>query len=590
MSFAEKTNNAGLKRLFVENHVMLVFSFVLISLLAYVLFYVFMPVIWFGFWGLPICLLLISLLTLLFFKRVGVVLFCISIFLLVIYPIFSTLAFFRSDAYYEQIKVEESVFTKDVTPIALDKIRTVPPGYARYLGEKRLGEDPALGSRAVLGKLSLQQVKGKLYYVGAVEHSGFFRWLRSESTPGYIIISATNERDIRYVPNHKIVYQPGGFFGDYIYRYLYFNGYMTDGLTNCSLELDDDLNPWWVVTVFKKKIGYSGNEAKGVVIVNPETGEISPFYSIKDTPEWVDRIQPSSFIVDQLDNWGLFPNGWWNARITKIGVLQTTWGISLVYGEDGRSYYYTGIQSIGSEGATVGFVLVDTRTKETKLYKQAGASEIRAMRSAEGKVQEKNYKAAAPVLYNINGIPTYFMPLIDKEGLVAMYSFVSVEEYNIVGVGKSVQRALDDYENSLTTRGQSIASDISGEYLRFEGKVLRFANEVNGGDSRFLLIVEGIEDKIFTGTSSVSQELPLTKIGDRVQISFMEGQRTIIHLQSFDNLEITLSSSLKQTLLDEDFIKLKKEKEDVSDGKQADQDWKKLSPAEKAEIMKKQKK
>ena len=50
-------------------------------------------------------------------------------------------------------------------------------------------------------------------------------------------------------------------------------------------------------------------------------------------------------------------------------------------------------------------MLVDTRTKEAKLYKQPGATETAAMTSAEGKVQEKNYQATFPVMYNILGKP-----------------------------------------------------------------------------------------------------------------------------------------------------------------------------------------
>ena len=80
-------------------------------------------------------------------------------------------------------------------------------------------------------------------------------------------------------------------------------------------------------------------------------------------------------------------------------------GASLVYGDDGKSYWYTGITSSGGDESTVGFMLVDSRTKEAKLYMQTGATETAAMTSAEGKVQEKNYDATFPVMYNIYGTP-----------------------------------------------------------------------------------------------------------------------------------------------------------------------------------------
>ena len=38
-----------------------------------------------------------------------------------------------------------------------------------------------------------------------------------------------------------------------------------------------------------------------------------------------------------------------------------------------RAYWYTGITSAGGDESTIGFMLVDTRTKEAKLYKQPGS-------------------------------------------------------------------------------------------------------------------------------------------------------------------------------------------------------------------------
>ncbi|MDC1105233.1 hypothetical protein OAT16_00910 [Prolixibacteraceae bacterium] len=72
--------------------------------------------------------------------------------------------------------------------------------------------------------------------------------------------------------------------------------------------------------------------------------------------------------------------------MSNQGKLQTTDGISLVYGNDGKSYWYSGLTSVGADEGTVGFVMVNTRTKETVWYRQVGATEQAAMQSAMGKV------------------------------------------------------------------------------------------------------------------------------------------------------------------------------------------------------------
>jgi hypothetical protein len=56
-----------------------------------------------------------------------------------------------------------------------------------------------------------------------------------------------------------------------------------------------------VVTKYEKRIGFSGNEAVGVVLVNAQTGAIKE-HSIATT-KWVDRIQPINFIENQLNDW-----------------------------------------------------------------------------------------------------------------------------------------------------------------------------------------------------------------------------------------------------------------------------------------------
>jgi hypothetical protein len=66
-------------------------------------------------------------------------------------------------------------------------------------------------------------------------------------------------------------------------------------------------------------------------------------------------------------------------------------------------------------------VVLDTRTKETTFYKQGGATEFAAQSSAQGKVQEKGYKASLPIPILITLPP---MTLKDDGGLVKMFAMV----------------------------------------------------------------------------------------------------------------------------------------------------------------------
>ena len=441
-------------------------------------------------------------------------------------------------------KVTESDFSKDVSPVSVEDIRLVDEDMAMRLGEKKLGEDPALGSVSKLGKFHIQSVDGELYWVSPLVHRDIVKWITSlDGTKGYVMVSATNPQDVRLVQNIdnkniKIVYQPEAYFLQDLQRHMYINGVFDVGMTDFTFEINDNGKPYWVTTLYKNKIGYSGRDAIGVCTVDAQTGEVKR-YSIKNAPKWIDRIQPENFVVNQINDWGLYVKGFLNSIISEEGVLVATEGTSLVYGKDGKSYWYTGITSSGADESTIGFMLVDTRTKEAKLYKQPGSTEIASMTSSEGKVQEKGYEATFPVMYNILGEPTYVSSLKDKAGLVKMVSFVNVEDYSILGLGETKEEALRNYREALSSKGNDIKiDDYDDSNIETQDEVLRISYDVKNGDTFYYMTLKNQGTKIFITNSNLSNEIPLTVVGDIVKISFQENKDGSCNIVEFDNLNI----------------------------------------------------
>ena len=483
---------------------------------------------------------------------------------IIIIPFFVTSPIFRAGSYRNLLgKVEESVFTEDVSPVSVDKIRIVDKDMAMKLGDKKLGEIPAIGSISKVGEYSIQSVKGELYWVAPLVHRDIIKWLTNlDGTNGYIMVSATNPQDVRLVQNLdgkqiKIVYQEEAYFLQDLHRHIYLGGVVNYGLTEFTFEIDDNGRPYWVVSLYEHAIGYGGANAVGTAIVDAQTGEVK-VYSIEDTPSWVDRIQPESFVVQQIKDWGLYVNGFLNSVISEEGVLLPSEGTSLVYGKDGKSYWYTGITSSGGDESTVGFMLVDSRTKEAKLYMQTGATETAAMSTAEGKVQEKNYQATFPVMYNILGKPTYVLGLKDKAGLVKMIGFVSVEDYNIIGMGESKQEAYKNYKEALESEGNDITISQNEDLENIQGTVSRINQDVKGGNTTYYIMLKENNKLIFTATSKISAEIPLTEIGDKVDIYYDKTNSNIISISEFDNKNIGQkeetsdnNSSKKDTTADE---------------------------------------
>lgn len=529
-------------------------------LIGFLLFYNVLPVINYGFVGLPLVLLLLLLIAIVIFSKIEITsktrklnmfsgvnkvlfFFCFGLlFYLIVLPLATSLPMFRSSAYQKLIgKVENGDDLKNhIAPISLDKIRVVDEELAMLLGEKIIGSQPSLGSQAEIGEFTIQKVNDELYWVAPLLHTGFFKWYNnSGGTPGYVMVSATNERDVKLIQEVggkplSVKYQPAAYFGSRIDRHVYFNGYATVGLEDFNFEIDDKGNPYWIVTKYKKRIGFAGNDATGVLTVDAQTGEIKE-YDINNTPLWVDRIQPISFIEEQLNDWGEYVHGFWN--FSNENKLQTTEGLTLVYGENHKSYWYTGLSSVGKEESTVGFVLVDTRTKETTYYKQSGATEYAAQSSAEGKVQEKGYHASLPIPYVINNIPTYVMTLKDDGGLVKMFAMVSINDYTIVGVGNTMRETLMAYKNVYNMADNGINPESVTSKKSLKTIVTRIENDVKNGNSFYYFTVKDYPN-IFVGSSQLSNELPVTIVGDSINISFDVDIEEVIDVSSFENRNI----------------------------------------------------
>lgn len=539
------------------------YSLIILVLSAMLILYIGMPVIAYGFWGLPAMIAALTLLWIVLkikvspqynagvqtyqLKPLGNIKVPVAILIILflystVLPIVTSWPMLRTSAYRNLIgtvEIGENLSTH-MAPISMEKVRVVDQSLANILGDKVLGAQPALGSQVRLGVFNIQKVKNDLYWVAPLLHSGFFKWNKnSEGTNGYVMVNASNERDVKLVQEIAgkkvfIKYQSEGYFNDFLERHLYLSGFYNVGLTDYSFEIDDEGIPYWVITKYKKSIGFYGEDAVGVVVVNTETGKCNE-YEITNAPAWIDRIQPDYFIEKQLSDWGNYVKGYWN--FSNESKLEISQGVTLVYGEDNKSYWYTGLTSVGADEATVGFVLVDTRTKKTVWYKQSGATEYVAQKSARGKVQEKRFSTSLPIPYNINNIPTYMMTLKDDGGLVKMFAMVAIEDYTIVGVGNTLTETLMAYKNAYNMAGNKINPKSTTKKLVLNSVVVRINSDIKSGNSFYYFTVEG-KDNIFIGSSQISNELPVTFAGDSVVISFDDDTQGLIDISSFKNKSI----------------------------------------------------
>ena len=456
----------------------------------------------------------------------------------------------RSDEYAKMIgKVEERQWTEDVQPKDPRHVRLVPEELAFYLATKQLGashKNVVLGSQFQIEKdeLTLQLIRGELWYVAPLEFKGLFTWNSEGTSPGYVMISAEDpRRPVVVKTDTKIVYSPGAFFDKNLERHLWYS-YHDKGLTDFSFEIDEEGNPWWVVTVFEPTIGWSGERALGVVIVNPETGG-HKFYAVKDVPSWVDRVVPAKFVKNYVDWNGKLSDGWLNSWTSK---KNTTKGQDafISYGADGNPYWVLDVTSDNAnDKSMVGLVYVNSRTGETVKYRtQGGGTSDSVIDLVNSKVSYRKLHGSSPVLYNISGIMTAIVPLLGENHSYQGVALVDVINMQLVVADDSLG-AFRQYEHLVTSSGQDLAPEKAHETKSVLGMVDRFVAEIRGGETYYYLHIDRVPH-IYVGNSDVSPKLRLTKLGDTVKCSFVDTKEDTLQLLSFDNTSLEVESSPQQ--------------------------------------------
>ena len=480
----------------------------------------------------------------------------------IIAPIFAfcqTTCIFHAEEYANRIEVTEvnqASFRNDIVAIDVEKMITVDKDLATKVANDVLGD---IASKVDVGNMTIQNFTGEFtinegktlkfenhpIWVAPLEHDGFYRWLTNKTTQGYVIVDATNSEK-RYIVTKvngeqiALKYIESAPFEYDIERHIRINGYVNRGLNEHSFEIDSNGRPYWVLSAYDQKIGFGGEEVDEVITVDAQTGEICT-YSIENAPAWIDRIQPEQFIAEMISGWGQLRKGWKNSIFKKEEVIVPTPGMTLVYSK-GNCYWYTGMKpaKVTSE-ATCGFMLVDTRTKKATYYKveDGGFNENEAMRIANGQSAPAaaGYYATFPVLYNVRGIPTYFMTYKDGYGNIQGYCFVASNQRSAVGYDKSKNIAAKNYFATLANN--KVENNILESNVSTQTITATIRDIVLIGETYYILLNEkpGFE---FTANVSSFPELKYSKVGSKVTINFFEGEENVIPIDNFDinNFEI----------------------------------------------------
>lgn len=467
---------------------------------------------------------------------------------LVIYCIvgISSWAMFRSNEYESMIgQIENREWTQDIQPKDPKHVRLVPEELAYYLATKQLGEGGGvIGSQFQVRKgMTLQKIRGELWFVSPLDFKGFRSWTDRDFSPGYVIVNAQDPRGkIEVVTNLELEYMPGAYFSLNLERHIWLK-YPRLGFYKLFFQLDENKKPFWVVPVFKPTIGWSAKKYVGIIILDPETGE-DKLYDLKDAPDWVDPILTQDIVHDYLSWYGMFGQGWWNSVWGHRNILEPETP-DIVFGSDDRQYWVTGLTSTNSnDKSLVGIAYTDARTGKTVIYHAVGGTDEAVLELVNNRVSYKKLHGSSPVIYNIYGVMTSIVPLLGESHSYQGVALVDVANMQMAE-GEDLESAIRGYQKIIMSGGQTVAPDKSVKINTKEGLVDRNAWEIKGGETIFMLHLED-GAHIFSGTTEISPKLPLTRVGDNVTVWYIDSEEDIVPLCKFDNRSLTLQQSQDQ--------------------------------------------
>ncbi|WP_294976881.1 DNA-binding protein [uncultured Leuconostoc sp.] len=380
-----------------------------------------------------------------------------------------------------------------------------------------------------LDGMTAQMVNGEYVYVATVEFNGFFKWLKNKSVPGYFIISATDVNAQPKFVKEPLKYTTSAYLNDDAARKIYAKAPTYASTGRMNLEIDDKGKPYYVQTLYRE-YGVSGrmkfNEFKTAVL-NAQTGNVE-IYAADKAPKFIDAPITSSAANQMNEFYGRYQKGWWNqtsfgakrnVKIPTDNGIYSGGQITPLIDSKGHLVYFTDFTSGNNDqDSALGYSLVDAKTGKLTYYRdtRSGLMDSDGAISIADKIYpEKKWQAHMPILYNIDGTPTWVVSLLDTKGIFKKYVYINAIDNDIVIDGDNAQESLDDYRKDLAESTSNNRSTDPKTEKEMTGKVSRVA-VTNNGKTTIVNFMLDNQSTVFKIDSDSSPTVVFLKAGDEV--------------------------------------------------------------------------
>jgi len=450
-------------------------------------------------------------------------------------------------------KMETAPANTPLPPTDVNHIVLVTQGVAAYLGQQSLASGGQnLGSQyhTDKGDYTLQSVRHHLYWIAPLVYNNVWANLGNWQSPGYVVVDAEDPNaEPQLHTGYHLRYLPDALFNSELTRHVYLSGYTWANLVEPTIEVDDDWNPYFTISLMQPTRGFTGDVVKRVLIVDPQTGKIQDL-APDQVPAWVDRIIPDGSVNDYLGWWGKYHDApWFNPSGNRQQV--PAGAIELVYNNVDQPVWLLTMKSSSSKDqSATGAVLFDTRDNKGRFYPLSGIgisdNVVQTITSNPGNIRD--YGVGSLQLYQIYGEPTWVATFVKDNDYGQNFQGVGIVDARHL-TGANVIMA-DNKANALSQYAQWLADHNvqgqgptpNGKQVTLDGKVARISSATERGTTVYYILIEG-QSRIFKASLELSAKLPLVQPGDQIHVTFLDTGQDVETLSAFDDSSIHTGGS-----------------------------------------------
>lgn len=442
----------------------------------------------------------------------------------------------------------------------------VTKAIASYEGQQAISSNGQnLGStfHTESSQYTLQSVRNHLYWIAPLTYNTTSNQANNADTPGFVMVDAENpnaqaqlvQKDL-LGHDIRIHYVIGGFLDRDVHNHLYYAGYQACNLDDITLEVDDNLTPWYTITC----LGPIPNNSfymyhiQSVLLMNPSTGAVTS-YKPGTQPTWVDRIVSTATANQLVDDWTRYKYApYWQFN-TQTGQLQRTGDPELLYNyavdpktgkvSDAPVFLYQITSASASDTTSTGFMLYDTQSLHGAYYPLGGVTVGNTVNQVFEKAPGnlRNYDVGSVQFYNLYGQPTWVAIYQQTNDFGATFQAVGIvnashlDGANVI-MADNIADALTGYQTWLATAGSKVQNGTSKSLAAtFTGTVARINETTENNKSVYYLMLNG-SNHVFRVDATLPGFQPNTEVGDKVRVEYIEANTQVVSLSAFDNLTI----------------------------------------------------